>query len=455
MKLVKSLLLGTVAGLAAVAGAQAADLPAKKAAPVEYVRVCSTYGAGFFYIPGTETCLRVGGRVRADYLWNTPVRQFAGGALIRGRAIDSVGFRARGRIQLDARTATAYGLLRSVVRFEITRSSASPFGNTGVIGTSPNVAQAFVQFGGLTAGRVTSFFSNGDLPTGHMGTLRFDDAPDVDLLAYTFSFGNGFSASISLEDGLERRNNSFIAGGLFATPIAYGGQRAPDVVANLKYAGTWGTAQLSGAVHQIRSNNLPGAGFTWGNGTVDYPDTDYGFAVAASAGFNLPALAPGDALWFSATYADGALAYLDGGNSGTIISPRTEFGGGNIGLADAYVNTLTGDIKTGRGWAIAGGLRHYWTPQVRSNLFGSYMRVNYSGGSSFVNAVGATVGLPDFSEYRVGANVFWQPVSGLDLGVEVIYANVDPRGRIGVPGFINTVSSSDAWEGRLRVQRDF
>jgi hypothetical protein len=51
MKLVKSLLLGSVAGLAAVAGAQAADLPVAKAAPVEYVRVCSTYGAGFFYIP--------------------------------------------------------------------------------------------------------------------------------------------------------------------------------------------------------------------------------------------------------------------------------------------------------------------------------------------------------------------------------------------------------------------
>ena len=42
---------------------------------------------------------------------------------------------------------------------------------------------------------MTSFFSNSDLPTGHMGTLRFDDAPDVDLLAYTFSFGNGFSAT--------------------------------------------------------------------------------------------------------------------------------------------------------------------------------------------------------------------------------------------------------------------
>ncbi|PZR88834.1 MAG: porin, partial [Stutzerimonas stutzeri] len=63
MKLVKSLLLGSAAGFAAVAGAHAADLPSRKAAPVEYVRVCSAYGAGFFYIPGTETCLRVGGRV--------------------------------------------------------------------------------------------------------------------------------------------------------------------------------------------------------------------------------------------------------------------------------------------------------------------------------------------------------------------------------------------------------
>ena len=85
----------------------------KKAAAVEYVRVCSTYGAGFFYIPGTETCLRVGGRVRADSCYVEP----------NDRADDAIGFRARGRIQLDARTATAYGLLRSFVRFEITRST--------------------------------------------------------------------------------------------------------------------------------------------------------------------------------------------------------------------------------------------------------------------------------------------------------------------------------------------
>ncbi len=71
MKLVKSLLLGSAAGLTVVAGAQAADLPIKKAAPVEYVRVCSAYGAGFFFIPGTDTCLRVSGRARFEAISRT------------------------------------------------------------------------------------------------------------------------------------------------------------------------------------------------------------------------------------------------------------------------------------------------------------------------------------------------------------------------------------------------
>ena len=67
MKMVKSLLLGSAAGLAAVAGAQAADLPVKAKA-VEYVKVCSLYGAGFYYIPGTDTCIKIGGYVRTE--WN-------------------------------------------------------------------------------------------------------------------------------------------------------------------------------------------------------------------------------------------------------------------------------------------------------------------------------------------------------------------------------------------------
>ncbi|HEY7118879.1 MAG TPA: porin [Tepidisphaeraceae bacterium] len=68
MKMVKSLLLGTAAGIVAVAGAQAADMPVK-AAPVQYVKICSLYGDGFYYIPGTDTCLKMGGYLRASTTW--------------------------------------------------------------------------------------------------------------------------------------------------------------------------------------------------------------------------------------------------------------------------------------------------------------------------------------------------------------------------------------------------
>ena len=432
MKLAKSLFLGSVAGLAAVVSAQAADLPVKKAAPVEYVRVCSTYGAGFWYIPGTETCLRVGGRVRADYLYGEPAF----------RAQDAIGFRARGRINIDTRTATAYGLLRAYIRYELERNSGDIFGSS-----TGGLDQAFVQFGGLTAGRVTSFFSNGDLPTGHMGTLRFDDAPDVNLLAYTFSFGNGFSATLALEDGLERRSNGFVIGGIASEGLDYAGQRMPDVVANLKYNGTWGNFQLSGAAHQIRSNNLVSP---FGSTGPVFPDSEYGYAIAASGAINLPMLAPGDAFWFMATYANGALAYLNSGNT-----DRIGVGTLSGAFVDGYVNTLTGDIERGKGWSVAGGLRHYWTPQIRQNVFGSYMSVEYGRGAGAINPAGFVVGLNDFKEWRVGTNVIWQPVSGLDLGVEVIYAKLDPRGRVILPATGQSLGSDTAWEGRLRVQRDF
>src|SRR4051795_337096 len=69
MKMVKSLVLGSAAGLIAMSGAQAADLPVKAKA-VEYVRICSLYGAGFYYIPGTDTCIKLGGYLRVDTTFN-------------------------------------------------------------------------------------------------------------------------------------------------------------------------------------------------------------------------------------------------------------------------------------------------------------------------------------------------------------------------------------------------
>ena len=113
MKLLKSSLLASAAGFAAVAGAQAADLPVKKAVPIEYVRVCSAYGAGFFYIPGTDTCIRLSGRARLEVAY-----QPSNARSSLGNAGDTTGYRGLARINVDARTQTAYGTLRAFTRLE-------------------------------------------------------------------------------------------------------------------------------------------------------------------------------------------------------------------------------------------------------------------------------------------------------------------------------------------------
>src|ERR1044071_4644439 len=115
MKMVKSLVLGSAAGLLAMGGAEAADLPVKAKA-VEYVRVCSLYGAGFFYIPGTDTCIKFGGYLRADVTFNGgPHGQPAwnGDLGQQNRYRDYFSARSRMALTVDTRTATEYGVVRT------------------------------------------------------------------------------------------------------------------------------------------------------------------------------------------------------------------------------------------------------------------------------------------------------------------------------------------------------
>ena len=60
--LARATLLAMVAGTAAVVWTGAARAQDEDdVRPVDYVRVCDAYGSGYFYIPGTETCLAIGG----------------------------------------------------------------------------------------------------------------------------------------------------------------------------------------------------------------------------------------------------------------------------------------------------------------------------------------------------------------------------------------------------------
>src|SRR6266403_4310358 len=115
MTMIKSLILGSAAGLVALSGAQAADLPVKAKA-VEYVRSCSLYGAGFFYIPGTDTCIKLGGYLRVDTTFNGGVHgqpAWSGDIGQQNRYRNSFVSRSRMALTIDTRTATEYGVVRT------------------------------------------------------------------------------------------------------------------------------------------------------------------------------------------------------------------------------------------------------------------------------------------------------------------------------------------------------
>ncbi|MFB9269354.1 porin, partial [Bradyrhizobium erythrophlei] len=154
MKMVKSLILGSAAALVAVGGAQAADLPVKAKA-VEYVKVCSLYGPGFYYIPGTDTCIKLGGYLRVDVLANTnadATGNFNGAGGAQNRFTNGYTWRSREDLNIDTRTATEYGVLRTFFDATFSWTSGTYAGNglggTVYEGGFPNNASSGAVAGG-------------------------------------------------------------------------------------------------------------------------------------------------------------------------------------------------------------------------------------------------------------------------------------------------------------------
>ncbi|MCW6506569.1 porin [Lichenifustis flavocetrariae] len=478
MKLVKSLLLSSAVGLTAVASAQAADLPFRKAAPVEYVRVCDFTGAGYFYIPGTDTCLKVGGFVRAEYAYVSPSASFfpavstavggvviPGGTRINSNLRDVSGFFARGRIEVDARTQTAYGTLRTFVRYEITKangvyqgSSTSQQGFTNQSGSNANVDKAFVQFAGFTAGRVQSFFDFYADNYNMEGIANSDQSTQV--FAYTATFGGGFSATISAEDPTIRRdgigNGEFnsplnLAAGGVSSDLGYGSVRIPDFVGVVRVDQAWGAAQLSAAYHEVAVISPT----TFGNIQKD------GFAVQGGLQFKLPMLAAGDDIWLEGAYQQGAYLYQD--SAGTLNSGvNSAFLGGFQHIdhdAYAFANANgTSTVSLSKGFSVMGALHHYFTPNFSDVLFGSYEEVSY--GNRARNTDWTLGGIGDASEYRIGNQFIWTPVNNLGIYVEAVYAHIDQT-LAHNPGVaasalpVGIKKDPSSFEGRLRVERDF
>jgi hypothetical protein len=508
MTIAKSLLLGTAASLVAVATAQAADLPVK-AKPVEYVKVCSLYGAGFFYIPGTDTCIKLGGAVRVQAEFNAgaggiPVGLGSGaeigqGSLDRSNTNDT-NFRTRIYFSVDARQQTEYGTLRSYFRFGVQQTTPTDAPPNGGAGTSVFWDRAFIQFAGFTVGRTVSFYDGvtwADFNYNNPRTTFDSGANGITVWAYTAQFGNGISASISAEDpngrfkrvlespafGVGSNLNDFLANGLAGQSATNNGMLFPDVVGNLRVDQAWGSAQVMAAMHDVSGSYYGGSIL---NG---HPDNAFGWALGGAFSINLPSFGATsnvnsqpnvDQLRFSASYTQGAVGYVTNENNASFLNN----GSSSLGFANLFDGAYlfnrptagnTTQVKLTTAWSAYGGYQHLWTPNWRTSVYGGYLKVEPDG-SVQANACRAAIfGLPattnfgsclSWSTWQVGSRTQWNPVSQLDIGVDVLYSklntelagsNLTPNttGCSGCQSAKQSFADQDVWSVMFRVQRNF
>jgi len=521
MKMVKSLLLGTAAGLVALTGAQAADLPVK-AKPAQYVKICSLYGAGYYYIPGTDTCIKIGGWVRAEYAFHSgnsdlPYIVLGGG---RENRIDSndLGMRARFVLSADVRTQTAYGTLRSYIRAGFQKTTGE--GHARVY-----TERGFIQLGGFTFGQTQSFY-DGFMGMGAYGNAYAaagsqSGANGTNVFAYTASLGNGISLTLAAEDQYNRRGgiwdttndatNALVIGGLpgpasFSdsyniAAVTIGDHAAvqfPDIVANLRVDQAWGSAQIMGALHQNRAgyyglNTVATAAITVLN-TAASPSDAWGGAIGAGVKINLPGLAPGSALFIEGTYSQGASAYaanaaVMGANSAYARFNSTQVAAAwaidsIFGTQGTAATTFGQELTTA--WIIGGGIEHYWTPAVRTSLYGNYTKFDFNANATamfcgspqspvrtLAGAAPASFAAPlagcnpDFVIWNVGTRTIWNPVANLDVGLEIMYSKIDQNmdanlvalnyAGAGGRGGAQLYAPADmgTWSSILRLQRNF
>jgi hypothetical protein len=421
MRVMKSLLLGAAAGLVATVGAQAADMPVK-AKPVEYVKICSAYGAGFYYIPGTDICLRVGGYVYYEFGVkgaNAVANIYSTGAI--NANYNYYNSRTSAKVILDARQNTAYGTLRATM-------SVGPM-NVNHVNTVA-MDYAYIQFAGFTWGYTNSFFSMGGAYSVVAGPAL--DWAWTNVFAYTAQLGNGVTASLSVEDPSGRRANA-------AGSFTYGGRWMPDVVGNINVTQAWGRAQIMGAIHQVKPSS---ANVNLG------ADSEYGFAVGAGIEIKTPQTGnPNNSFLLQGTWSEGAVDYTGYNSSPTAAAAGTTFGIQTIALTgpvfavrDATLNAA-GGVELTEAWSVYAGYRHYWTPMLRSGFYAGWLNIEEDA-----NGVGSQ---GELDVLQAGISTIWSPVAGLDLSLDLVYSDLETTSVAGVS------TSNDIWTAWTRLRRNF
>ena len=397
--IIKSLLLGSAAALVAATGAQAADaIVAAEPESVEYVRVCDAYGAGYFYIPGTETCLRVSGYVRYDAAAgdNVYARDRSGSRRLMGdngkprfdgNDRDTYEKKSRFTLRFTTASETELGTLKSYAE---TRYDW----NDGVEGASGQLRYAYIQLGGLRLGLDESNFVTF---TGSLGDVINDDVIlaggyRTNAISYTFNGGNGFSAVVALEQGndvdVDAGNYESVINGSKYSISGRITDYTPHVVAGVKYAQGWGSVAAVGAYDSVNEE--------WaGKVRMDVALSDQ-LSVWVQGGYK----SNKDTYYYSFTDTAGNLR--------------------GVRQINSFYGTWGGD------WAVWGGAKFKANDKATINVQLAY---------------------EDAKTFAATANVAYELVPGFTVTPEVSYTKWDDKQSV--------LKGQDAWQGMVRFQRSF
>jgi hypothetical protein len=482
-------LLGSVAGLFVAQSAGAADLPLKAKA-IDYVKVCNLYGAGFWFIPGTDTCIRIGGYLRVDTTINGAGSHgqpaWNGDSGQGNRFYDNFVSRSRLALTVDTRTATEYGLVRTYLQgnFQFNNFGST---NPATVGATPTVLggfsgsflngvgggyvaveYTFIQFAGFIFGRSASAYATpwqgfpGNNSSFLMGGQNTDTG--VNNIQYTAQFGNGVSASIGLDDPTvyERTplyNLSLGIGASGTGTNAYGGWTVPDIVGNVKVDQAWGLFQWSAAAHDVNgSYNTLGAGGVPTTTSIlsGHPDSKFGYATMIGLNIKNIPTGKGDDIKFDASYTKGATKYVI---ATAATSPSfAMFGGvpgqfgpnGSVGFGATsdglWLPTAAGGdgaIHLTTSWGVRGAFNHNWDPYWTTSIYGAYASVSYDsvakgmycaafavshpGQGAVATATGAYTCDPDYNVAQLGTVTRWTPVKNLTFSGEVMWFHLDQK----------------------------
>ena len=447
----------------AVSPTYAADMRVEAA----HDRVAVTHCSGGINVPGTDTCLRLGGYARLDA--SVIGKDWLG---TNGYSVDSIGvngysvvpdgvvptitygFRddtfemySEARVHLTTLTQTAYGTVRTYFEGEVTDDDTRTGGALGL-------RQAYVQFGNWTFGKTWSTYLH--LASGPSYsdpyTVVGDNSTSIrrSQIRYTQPFGNDVSLAVAIEDQGYSSPPAAIVGigpnapglkpGATALTVTTDASTMPDLVAALNWTRKGvGSAQIAGALHQNRYVELQTFG---GTATPTGNDSDLGFALLAGLALDLPT-GDGDMFTLLANYTDGASQYLQDfyGDSTTVVW-------GRCGATDCLLDQV-------RKWSAVSSLLHQWTPAVATSVGAGYSETDYGARGTALSGLAGSPGVLNVASLEAFANVQWEPTPHTNFMIDVHYGRIDYQGFDLDPATAGIQDTQGAWAATFEVTRRY